>query len=338
MGYKYSEIYRKVMMWVMELLVSVIIPVYKVEKYLSKCVESVINQTYKNMEIVLVDDGSPDACGKICDDYTQKDARIKVIHKKNGGLSDARNVALDVCTGDYITFIDSDDWVSRYYISNLLSAISKSGKKLAVSWFQNIREGDMEVEACNVEDSRIISLSTEEALKKMFYQDGIESSAWGKLYAKELFTEIRYPKGKLYEDIPVTYKMIEKACGVALIPNTDYYYLQRNDSIQYQKFDVRKMDGVFHWEVVMSHVERYYPQLISAVHNRYFRCVCNILFQIKDDSAVKYRKELWERVKKERSYILRDSNSRISSRAAALLSFLGYGVTNKIYHMTQMRG
>ena len=191
-------------------LISVIIPIYNVEQYLKRCVESLRHQTYSNLEIILVDDGSPDSCGKICDDYQKADNRIKVIHKKNGGLSDARNVGIGMAQGEYITCIDSDDFVSPFFIENLWVAIEKSKCEIATSWFIDYYEGDNipETKKMNIKD--ITVLSKEEFYKKLLYQDGVEVSAWGKLYKASLFQGVKYPVGKLYEDIPTTYLLIEK--------------------------------------------------------------------------------------------------------------------------------
>ena len=118
-------------------LISIIVPVYKVEKYLKRCVDSILTQTYQNMEVILVDDGSPDNCGAICDRYKETDNRVVVIHKKNGGLSDARNAAIPLAKGEYISFIDSDDWVSSYYVEHLYEAVAKCDADIGISWFEN---------------------------------------------------------------------------------------------------------------------------------------------------------------------------------------------------------
>ena len=121
-------------------LISIIVPVYKVEKYLKRCVDSILTQTYQNMEVILVDDGSPDNCGAICDRYKETDNRVVVIHKKNGGLSDARNAAIPLAKGEYISFIDSDDWVSSYYVEHLYEAVAKCDADIGISWFENVFE------------------------------------------------------------------------------------------------------------------------------------------------------------------------------------------------------
>ena len=136
-------------------LISVIVPCYNVEEYLPKCVESVLNQTYRNLEILLVDDGSPDRCGEICDGYATVDSRVKVIHKENGGLSDARNVALDVMKGEYVTFVDSDDYVAEDYVEYLYKLIEENGVKLSVSCYQEFKDGaSVEIRTCPVSAMR----------------------------------------------------------------------------------------------------------------------------------------------------------------------------------------
>lgn len=172
--------------------ITLIIPIYNVEPYLRTCVDSVLAQTYTNLEIFLVDDGSPDRSGEICDEYARSDARIRVIHKENGGLSDARNVAMDAATGTYITFIDSDDWVSASYIENLYGAISRDDAELAISGFENAftlgktRPADNHLQG-------YYCLTPIECLRRLLYQDGIDTMAWGKLYRRELFDSLRFP-------------------------------------------------------------------------------------------------------------------------------------------------
>ena len=205
-------------------LISIIVPVYNVEKYISRCVESLIGQSYKNIEIILVDDGSTDESGMICEQYANKDNRIKVIHKKNGGLSDARNVAIPLSKGEYISFVDSDDWVSKFYIENLYNAITKNYSDIAMSWFENVFEDrNIASKPVNILE-KYQCMNVEMCLKKMLYQDNIETSAWGKLYKRQIIEKLRYPVGKLYEDIPVTYSAITLSSKIVVIKNIDYYY------------------------------------------------------------------------------------------------------------------
>ena len=316
-------------------LISVIIPIYNVEQYLKRCVESLRHQTYSNLEIILVDDGSPDSCGKICDDYQKADNRIKVIHKKNGGLSDARNVGIGMAQGEYITCIDSDDFVSPFFIENLWVAIKKSKCEIATSWFIDYYEGDKipETKKMNIKD--ITVLSKEEFYKKLLYQDGVEVSAWGKLYKASLFQGVKYPVGKLYEDIPTTYLLIEKTTKIAVIPNIDYFYFQRATSIAQAAFSARKMDAINHMDGFKNYIIKKYPSLKKAAECRYFSTVCNILFQIHSPEFKKQEKELWREIKKYRYSVMTNRNGRKKARIAAFLSYGGYKFLYTIYVRTQ---
>ena len=319
-------------------LISIVVPVYKVEKYIRRCVDSIMNQTYKEIEVWLVDDGSPDECGKICDMYAENDDRIHVIHKRNGGLSDARNAAIPKCSGKYITFVDSDDWVSTYYIENLVKAMIKDNSDLAISWFENVFE---DVYIQNEPQNTLIGytcLNSMECLEKMLYQDGIETSAWGKLYKTELIKDLMYPVGKLYEDIPVTYETVKRSKKIAVIGNVDYYYFQRADSIQNVTFNSKKMDGIEHCHNMMEAVKMDLPKLQTAAECRYFSTVCNILFQIKDKKHETMRQSLWNEVIKYRKDVMFNTEARKKARIAAAISYMGYDVLNFVYRKTQWRG
>lgn len=319
-------------------LISIIVPVYKVEKYLKRCVDSILTQTYQNMEIILVDDGSPDSCGIICDKYKENDNRIEVIHKENGGLADARNEAITLAKGDYISFIDSDDWVSPYYVEHLYKAVARCDADLGISWFENVFEGKLLQSKPEEELSHFEGLTVRECLKKMLYQDGVEVCAWGKLYKAELIKDLRYPVGKLYEDIPVTYETIKRSKKISVIGNVDYYYFQRSDSIQNISFNVRKLDGIKHCHDMMKAIEIDFPELKNAAECRYFSTVCNILFQIKEDKHKAIKKALWNEVLKYRKDVLLNVEARKKARVAAAISYMGYTVLAYAYRKTQWRG
>lgn len=319
-------------------LVTVIVPVYKVEKYLPKCIESILAQKYRNLEILLVDDGSPDSCGSICEAYQRKDFRVKVIHKENGGLSDARNAALDEMKGELVTFIDSDDFVSEYYVSNLVAAMLENNADLSMSWFENVLEGAAPKSRGKAAAEGLRMYTAQECLERMLYQDGVETTAWGKLYKREHFDHWRYPVGKLYEDILVTYHIIDVCKKVAVLQNVDYYYVQRRDSIQYEPFRTAKLDAVIQMKELENLVSEKYPELKTAACCRYFSITCNILFQIKDASQFPLELGfLWEEIKRTRKYVLMDKKGRKKARAAAALSYFGYPVMRQAYIRTQTR-
>lgn len=209
-------------------LISIIIPVYKVEKYLEKCIESVLNQTYKKLQIILVDDGSPDNCGDICDRYAKMDERIEVIHKENGGLSDARNAGLKVVRGEYIGFIDSDDYVSKEMFENMYNTLISNNADVSICNFYTVIDDKNIIKN---EDNGIEIYNKLEILKEVLLDKKIQSYAWNKLYKKELFKDIEYPVGKKYEDIGTTFYILEKCNKVAVSGRPEYYYLTRGDSI-----------------------------------------------------------------------------------------------------------
>lgn len=215
-------------------LISVIVPIYNVEKYLKKCIESLINQTYDNLEIILVDDGSPDGCGKICDEYALMDGRIHVIHKENGGLSDARNAGIDFAKGQYFMFVDSDDYINVNMVKSLYDAILFFQADLAICRYKNVFDDEIMdyTGACNENDAFVIT--KEDYLSTYEYYHDRKSEfivAWNKLYSRRLFDDVRYPKGKVHEDEFTTYKLIYKASKMVYIPHELYYYVQRKNSI-----------------------------------------------------------------------------------------------------------
>ena len=225
----------------MKPLISIIVPIYNVEAYLAKCINSIINQTYGNLEIFLVDDGSPDRCGLICDEYAKQDARIKVIHKKNGGLSDARNVAIDVAKGEYITFVDSDDYVANDYVESLYKLILENDAQMSITRCIPFFEGTNPVHIRQTKITKVFD--TNNALISLFYQKDFDNAAWAKMYHCSLFkSDIRYPTGWLYEDLPTTYKLMMLCNKIAFSSYENYYYLLRKDSIEGAPFKLQKYE------------------------------------------------------------------------------------------------
>ncbi len=217
--------------------VSVIVPIYKVEKYLERCIESIRNQTYSNLEILLVDDGSPDRCPQMCDSYAQADDRIIVIHKRNGGLSDARNAGIERASGDYLIFVDSDDWIHKQFVEVMVEMIETGHVRMAVCGYQYVYEGneyqdtESELPSLLIQVRKLTSL---EAQEMYFADDFLRTTftvAWNKIYARELFQNIRYPQRKLHEDEFTTFKLIHETEEVCFLNVPLYYYLSRTDSI-----------------------------------------------------------------------------------------------------------
>ena len=217
----------------MQELVTVIIPVYKVENYIDRCMESVLAQSHENLEIILVDDGSPDECGEICDKYARMDKRVSVIHKTNGGLSSARNAALDVMKGKWVVCIDSDDYVHKDYVKRLYEAATSNNADISICSHYQEKEDKLSITGRIIDEVKIYD--NMEALFRLVEDDEIKSYAWGKLYKAELFEGVRYPDGRNYEDIATTYYLFDKAKKIVKIPDYLYFYIIRDDSISFNK-------------------------------------------------------------------------------------------------------
>lgn len=223
-------------------LISVIVPVYKVEQYLEKCVETIINQTYDNLEIILVDDGSPDDCPKLCDELAKKDKRIKVIHKQNGGLSDARNVGFEASKGKFVTFVDSDDYLNIHFIAELYKNITDKNADLSIVGYKEVVENE-EVDTTTAETSGVLCFDNKNKFEQLFAKHRLNFViAWGKLYKRELFDELRFPVGKINEDEFVTHHIIDKCKKICFENVPYYYYLQRANSITHAVFTEKNMN------------------------------------------------------------------------------------------------
>lgn len=248
----------------MEPLISVIVPVYKVEQYLNRCIDSIINQSYQRLEIILVDDGSPDACGKICDKYADKDNRVKVIHKENAGLSSARNAGLVVASGDYIGFVDSDDWIVTDMFESLVGAAERENADIVQCGYQAVlndrtvkRKYRFAHEGYNV---------NADILSAYFLQTKIHAVVWNKLYRSFLFDTIRMVEGRLHEDTMVSFELILKTKRFVSIEGIYYNYLQRDTSIMGTSFSTKKLDVIFAGKYVLSLCEKKAPQCINQAH------------------------------------------------------------------------
>lgn len=255
--------------------ISVIVPIYNVEKYLKKCIDSIIFQTYRDFELILVDDGSTDRCPEICDDYAKKYDYIRVIHKKNGGLSDARNVGICNSKCNYITFIDADDYINPHFLEIMLDAIIKYSADIVISGLNNCYEDQKIVEQLDNVESNIFS--KEQVYKKILMQDGIDVSANAKLYKKEIFKDIKYPVGQLYEDIQIIDKIIERCNKIVITTYLGYNYLQRSGSIMYSKMSDDRLVLLDKAHELLEFINKNYPNISNAAIRRYIYCNFHIL-------------------------------------------------------------
>lgn len=243
-------------------LISIIIPVYNIENLLSKCINSVITQTYSNLEIILVDDGSTDNSGNICDFYSKKDNRIKVYHKKNGGLSSARNHGIEHSSGNYLFFLDSDDFIDSNMIEILFENMIKTQSNISmgnrINYYDNGKETIRFSGGTNIK-----IFNKMEALEEMNLYNYFDMSSCGKIFEKKLFENIVFPEGKLCEDYYIMYKLLDKCSNIVYVPNVYYYYYQRTGSIS--KNPKINWDFVYAANEQREFLSTIYPELSVAM-------------------------------------------------------------------------
>ena len=281
-------------------LISVIVPVYRVEKYLERCVKSILSQTYKNLEVILVDDGSPDQCPAICDACAERDARVKVIHQENKGLSGARNAGIDAASGEYLAFVDSDDYVSPHFIEELYQLLQDTGCAIGQCRFSYVK-GDGLVE----EGDSAFCIYRGESLMEQLYGPEEKATcfvvAWNKLYRAELFKEtgIRYPEGRIHEDEATTYRLFHEAKKLAFLDRALYGYYTENGGSITSVFSAKRLQWLTaHEERIAFFKKNGYEKLLPAAYRKlcdacitfYFRCT----EQVKD--AEELKKELRKRL------------------------------------------
>ena len=220
---------------------SIIVPVYKVEQYIHKCVDSILNQSFTDFELILIDDGSPDNCGAICDDYAQKDERIRVIHKENGGLSDARNFGIDASQGEIIGFVDSDDYLDKDMYNQMITYLEENDCDVVCCDTYIVR-GDKKKFKPRYKENKIFR--NEQAINEIL-NGNLDNAAWNKIYKRSVIKDIRYPKGRIYEDVATTYKFIFNAGKVGYMSKPFYNYIKRKGSIVASGFNSKSRYDCF---------------------------------------------------------------------------------------------
>ena len=296
----------------MEEKISIIVPIYNVQDFLKRCIDSLIVQTYQNLEILLIDDGSTDGCGKICDEYAKKYKNIKAFHKVNGGLSDARNYGIQKATGSYIAFVDSDDFVNKDYCKILHKNLVENNADISICQFKKVKEESI------LEDNQEEIISVYEGVDKqkniLNYSNGmnmVTTVAWNKLYKKELWDIIKYPKGKINEDEFVVHQLMHKSHKVVYTSLILYYYYQREDSIMNMKFNIARLDVIEAFKNRMNfykNIEKY-NNLVPLAYVAYMKIIVLNYQYVKKNNLYEemvkllklYRKEYDQRIKIKKS-------------------------------------
>lgn len=304
-------------------LISIIVPIYNVEKYLERCIDSLLRQTYKNIEIILVDDGSTDHSPKMIDEYQSQNKKIKVIHQKNGGLSNARNNGLEIAKGEYIAFIDSDDYISDDYIEYLYKLIEENNSQMSICNYKLFSE-TLEIKE-EQKDDKVEILKKEEVIDRMLYQEIYYISAWAKLYKKVLFEKVRYPEGEIYEDLGTTYKIVEQCERIACGQRKNYYYYVRDDSITKQKFSEKQFDLIKNTKKMTQDILKWYPEkekgcIVRNMH-AYISTYCRLINS--EESYEVEKKEIEKFIKENRRQVLKNKKAQKRDKMALILFCFG---------------
>ena len=314
-------------------LISVVIPVYNVEEYISRCISSILEQTYRNLQIILVDDGSTDKSGEICDEYAKADRRVTVIHQTNGGVSSARNTGIDKATGEYITFVDSDDFVSKEMVAYLFALAKNNDCDIAIST-HNIIRGEKVWKSYNL--SGDVKMTPKRCIEKLLYDDGVDTSAWAKLYKLKLFNGVRYPVGKLYEDIATTYKIFLKANAIISGNNCIYNYVLRSNSIVNGEFNEKKFDLIEMTDEMVKAVCEVYPDLSNAgLRRRVYARFSTLNQLIGVDGYASERAAIIRFIKSNALKLLCDGKVPKRDKVALLLLLFNYNCYLKIWSIVK---
>lgn len=274
-------------------MISVIIPVYNVAQYLSQCVESLFSQSFKELEIILVDDGSTDDCSDLCDEYERKDVRIKVIHKKNGGLSDARNAGMRIAKGEWIYFVDSDDWVAQDAIQKLYQfAVENHCDVVQGGLYYAYHDYLLCRKASKKEQKRTL-LKRHDAMRELIINDRVKNFAWGKLYKADLIKDLFFPVGKYFEDSFWQHLVLDRVERYGIVDEPLYYYRQRKDSISGISSN-RLNDLLGGNRERLNFIREKYPELLPLMQKQY----TELSYQINPpDSVFYWCKKFIQRVK-----------------------------------------
>ena len=319
-------------------LISVIVPVYNVEAYLGHCVDSILAQTYSNLEVILVDDGTKDSSGQICDEYARKDSRVRVIHKQNGGLSSARNAGIDVAQGTYFAFVDSDDWIEPDTYSHMLARALEYDVKLVCAGRYDVdgETGERTLGLCPEKEEVI---SGTELVRRIFRWENVDSAAWDKLYHRSLFREIRYPLGKICEDVPTTYRIALDAGRVVMCNKPVVNYLHRPGSITTSSLSEKTFHFAEHTAFIYPYIQAHCPEIQKEARYLRVRALAYSVLTVelagkeaKKNFARQYREQKKE-LRKHTLFLLTspffDNKERITN---LLLAYGGYPWMRRIYH------
>ena len=321
----------------MEELITIIVPIYNVEQYLPKCIDSIINQTYQNLEIILVDDGSTDLSGDICDYYSEIDSRVEVIHQANSGVSVSRNVGISLSKGKYLTFVDSDDYIFENYISCLYYMIKHYNADTSIASWKKVNDIYISTKSKKkivqvMDDKRILSM--------MLLQHGVCGNVWGVLSKRELWDENAFPIGKSHAEDSFTIANVFLKSKVNVLSNEILYcYRTREGSIQNSEYSDNKMEELEMISEMNKLILNRYPEMYELTINRLVSSAFHVLFFMNQKQKKEQNgKIIVSLIKKYRGQMIFGKNVNRKVRLGCVCSYLGLGFTQRVYQALRMRG
>lgn len=317
-----------------EPIISVVVPVYNAESYLDGCIQSILDQTIDCYELILVDDGSVDKSGVICDTWAIDDERIRVIHSPNGGAAKARNIGAAAAKGNYVTFVDADDTVTTDYLEYLYKLLCEYNADISIGGYEKIYPDEKGEKKYNdndvISDKEVILSSGPLAMEMLLYQDGIMSVPWGMLIKKSILDVVHFPEGTKAEDMGTIYRLLAESKDVVIGKHAVYNYYQRISNTIFSTSNVRNIDYYKHSRKMIVFVKNNYPRFIMAAYNRHFSTCFQILSETKlFGENKKLVKKVYKDISLLQAKILKDKNARKQNRIAALLSL----VSIRLVHM-----
>lgn len=321
----------------MEPCISVVIPVYQTQPYLTACLNSVVGQTYPNLEILLVNDGSTDGSGAVCDAYAARDARVRVIHQDHQGPSGARNAAMDVATGEFITFVDSDDMLEPDVLDALYTALLRTGADVAAcgTVLCDVKGDCLSRHA--VSEERLYR--GEEQLRCLLTETVIGTAPWGKLYRRELFQTVRFPVGKYHEDVFIAHEVLHRSALTVVCPRTGYWYRQVPTSIMHAPFESHHLDAVEGARVRLRFIQQHYPRLAgyarSALVYAAARCYVRMIEWNYTDPAAK--RQLKRELQRGAAVFYVKSPCSLSTKLFVAVATVSMSLAGRLYRLKTHR-
>lgn len=314
-------------------LISVIIPVYNVEYYLEKCLVSVINQTYNNLEIIVVNDGSTDKSLFICNKFAEKDHRVVIISQENQGQAQARNNAINFSRGEFITFLDSDDYMHSECIQMLYENLIMTCSDISIVGYKKVNSHNYELR--KKRKKKIEVFTSEQALQELFYQKKFDSAPWAKMTKAEIIKSNLFPNGIIYEDLATTYKWFHNSKRICFENTELLAYFNNNKGTMNTQFNAKTLIQIDIVDDIFCFIEKNYPKVLNSIKAKQFSCYSQVLMKIYESKYqnIVHEQKIWQGILQIRKNVFWDKNTRIKNKVAVIISYFGLETYKKFLYL-----